>query len=276
MLEREFGQFPISIATSLALEGALGIYPEKETGVNVLLEYEEIWINLLTLFRNVVGALGKDALTVETVASLSNHVMRDIEVLEALFKEHGFQIKPVYYVSNYDGLAKRYPHAVLRTLKTDKQKLFHLFQTRTLKDVLQRLAHEGGRDTRVFDLKIDPKTHAKALMITHFAYDLLAHKRFGKLTLLESHTGALKERQQWYTKYYNGKELAMIPFREDFIQVFGDNELFHPWPKGARETIIELARAHRWNQNTTTALIEYNLSLLKDHHLRETLKAMLV
>ena len=61
---REKGQLPISIASSLAIESALGIMESDEPGYKPpasppLLDYDAIWINLRTLFRNLHGSMNR-------------------------------------------------------------------------------------------------------------------------------------------------------------------------------------------------------------------------
>ena len=57
---RAVGYFPLSIASSLALEGALGIHPDHPAGSKVLKDFNGHMVNIKTLFRNYYEAIGKD------------------------------------------------------------------------------------------------------------------------------------------------------------------------------------------------------------------------
>lgn len=268
LADREAGQYPLAIATSLALEGATGIYPEKETHKNELAEYSELWVNLRTLFRNLYNAVHSDGQGALTAGDLHDAMLEEISALESVVLEHNFSMAIVYYVSNYAGLERKYPKALLKKPKTPKQLIYAEIQRKTIEELLKTLGKEGGRDVRVFDLKLHPKnptqTYGSALMLTHYAYDLLSYPSFSELRLLESHTGAIKPRSEWYTKYHDGRNLPMIPFREDLMQIFGDSELFSAWNIKDRRPIIELAIAKKWHAMTTVAKIRQDLSGLQN------------
>lgn len=276
---REMGQFPLSIPTSLALEGAMGVYPEKETHINVLPDYDEMWINLRTLFRNLMGSMKSEDAAQVTPTPVAQALLAEMEHLETILTERSAgRMKLVFYVSNYRGLEQKYPKAYVRKDTTPKQVIRTEIQKKAIQHLLDLLKEQGGHDVRVFELKLKTAKPTKALILTHYAYDLFVHPQFAQLDLLESHTGAIKPRSQWYTKYVDGKTLPMIPFREDFIQIFGDAETFSPWPIKHRREIIDLATKHHWTQVTTKALIDYNLTLLhaSNPYLVDTLKTMLV
>ena len=276
---REMGQFPLSIPTSLALEGAIGIYPEKETHINVLPEYDEMWINLRTLFRNLMSSMKSEEAAAVTPTPVAEALMTEIEHLESIIKERSAnRIHLVFYVSNYVGLENKYPKAYIRKDSTPKQLIRTEIQKKAIQHLLNLLKEQGGHDVRVFQQKLSTAKPTKALIITHYAYDLFVYPQFSQLDLLESHTGVVKPKSQWYTKYVDGKTLPMIPFREDLIQIFGDAETFSPWPIKHRRQLIELAEKHHWTQVTTKALIDYNLTLLHktDPYLADTVKSMLV
>lgn len=277
VLDREFGQFPLSIATSLALEGATGIYPERETGINELPKYPQLWINLRTLFRNMHGSIPREDLTSIAAEQYAQALFDEMErLVEIVSEKSNGASKVVFYVSNYKDMEKQYPHALLRKPKTDRQLGYDDAQKKSVTKLLEMLEKRGGMDVRVFDRKIRNSEHLRALIITHYSFDLVAHNQFSELDLLESHTGVIKPRSQWYTKFIDGKTLPMIPFGETMLQIFGDSETFHPWPSKVRREIIELAEKHRWTQLTTRDKLSYNFEMLKDPFLKAVLKEMLV
>lgn len=280
LTDRELGQFPLSIATSLAFEGATGIHPEQPKQTATLADYGELWVNLRTLFRNIYNAVHKDAQGGLTPEALVNGLMEEIDHLDALVQEQASNMRIVYYVSNYAGLARKYPKGLLRKASTERQQIYAEIQRLTIKGLLTDLGRAGARDVRVFELDLKSKNpsehYGKALMLTHYAYDLLSHYEFQELALLESHTGAIKPRALWYTKYVDGKELSCIPFRADLIQIFGDSELFSAWNIKDRRPLIELAKAKGWHALTTVSKIRQDIRFLVNPVLHKTVNELLL
>lgn len=275
--EREVGQYPLSVATSLALEGATGIHPEIPIRKAPLLDYGEFWVNLRTLFRNFMGALHKEAAGGVTPLQIDEAIRDEMEQIKRIVHDvSNSRCKVVFYVSNYANMQQKYPHAKLRGERTDKQMEYMELKRQTLQSLLKNLEQQGGEDIRVFALKLFPQQQAKTLIFTHFAYDLLSYKAFSSLDLVESMTGAIKKRAQWYTKYQGGRELSMIPFREDFLQVFGDARTFFPMNIRIKKAVIELAQKYNWTQVTTSDKIRQNIGYLKDPEIQNLLEEILV
>lgn len=279
LAERMTGQFPVSIATSLALEAGLGIHPEIESKTVRFSEYNEFWVNLRTVYRNMMGAMEGDASSMVLGQFVAEEMQREMDRIQDIVAP-AMKGRVVFYVSNYKDVEKKYPNARIRVDNTQKQKIFR----KTMTDAIQHLlflekppAHtkEVSR-IKVFDLALKPEVQLKTLILTHIPYDLLSAKHFGSLDLLESHTGHIKGRAQWYTKYYNGKELLKIPFREDLIQVFGDNELFHPYPIEQRKELLEVANKYNWSSLTTTEKIRYGIDMIRNPYFVAKLRAMMV
>lgn len=277
--ERTIGQLPLSVATSLAIESALGIHPEIQVTEAPIKHYTEFWVNLKTLYRNMVGSLQPDALNMVLGVPMGEEIRSEMDRIDSVIGDE-YGVKVVYYACNYNHLQTSHPNARLRMDTTAKQKLF----TKTMIDALQHVitaeqppAHlKIESRVRVFDREIKPKTSVKTLILTHVPLDLCSAKHFGELTLLESHTGAIKEKAQWYTKYLNGKDLARIPFREDLLQIFGDNETFHPYPIEQRRELLEVAENYKWTSLTTLDKIRYSIEQLKNPYFKAKLRAMLI
>jgi hypothetical protein len=270
--QRTVGQYPISIATSLALESACGIHPEIKVASPPILKYEQLWVNVRTLFRNFLGALDKTAVKGVQAPEIAETLAGEMDYIRSIVQDvTGGRCQVVFYVSNYNGLDRRFKHAVLRMDSTDRQKEYTLIQKQTIERLLKTNPEIKG-----FELKIKPTHPVRAMIITHYAYDLSAHDEFTKLVLVESHTGAIKEFAQWYTKYYDGKELSMIPFREDFLQIFGDAETFRPFDPKLRKELIAIATKYNWTAVTTKAKILYGVDTLQNPFYKATVRDMLL
>lgn len=253
---RTLGLYPLSVATSLAIESANGVHPEIVVETPPIREYGELWVNMRTLFRNFVRCLPKDAI----------RGIPAVEVAHALLQEQEQIVqtvpcKVVFYLSNYAGMEHKYPHAVLRADSTENQRLYTALQADALQALLEM---QPPHKVEGFELKLSSPARVKTAIITHYPYDLLSWRHFGELTLLESHTGAFKERAQWYTKYLNGKELPVMPFREDLIQLFGDAEHFRPGDPRLRRELCELVKKYHWSAITTYDKILYAVEQLQN------------
>lgn len=273
--ERVKGQFPLSIATSLALESALNMHPDIPPRPDLPIKrFTDLWINLRTLFRNFHNALPKGLSETVTVQEMVEGLIEEMEIIPDVLKYYLDDRAPkiTFYLSKYKDLPKHYPKAKLRVDSTDKQ--FHYSKLQDA--VMAAFRHHYSGRFMEFDLKLKGSQAGRTAIITHYAYDLLSHKDFSGLTLLESHTGSFKSSDRWYTKYYQGTALTMIPFREDFLQVFGDQELFKPMEVALRKDLIRIATKRNWSSVTTKARIETGIDELENPDHKTLMKSILV
>lgn len=269
--ERVVGQYPLSIATSLAIEGAMGVHPDKPDQTQKLLpKYDVIWVNLKTIFRNLYNAIDRSVVQDVKIHDFVDAFTSEIDQLKNVISvETAGKMPVVLYVSDYASLDQKYRHATIRGDQTPLQQQYSRLMVATISQYMK--AH--GTEVKSYSLKITDAEPRRALILTHYAFDLFA-PRMPQLSLLESHTGTIKDKHMWYTKYLNGKELVNIPFREDLIQVFGDNETFRPMKPSIRNQILELAEKYRWSQVTTSDKIKYGIDQLKDPLLKEILRSL--
>ena len=273
---RAVGALPLSIATSLAVESAVGIHPEIHVARPPVLSYDEFWINLRTLFRNFMGALDKETYRAVEPMAISESLIEEMFHIQEIVKQYSSRTKVVFYISNYKNMEIRYPYAVTRRDNTEAQKIYTLLLEKSVGIILKKLHQHPELPIAVFDLKLIPSAKKKTMIMTHIAFDLVSHKAFSHLSLIESHTGKIKEEAQWYTKYYQGKELSLFPFREDFIQVFGDSETFRPGDSTLRKELIALANKYKWNALITDEKIRYCINQMTNQYHKEVLKQLLV
>jgi hypothetical protein len=247
---RALGFFPLSIATSLAIESAVGIHPDMPQPRDMpppITQYKSIWINMRTLYRNIVGAMSKDVAAAISAVEIAEILDEEMRVIPDMLREYaGYPIKVQYYFNNLKKIENKYREADIRKDNSDRQKIY----TAIMGDVMEVMLAERRDQFMVVDDML-PGEAVKTLIITHIAYDLLSSKNFGSLTLLESHTGRIKPKPLWYSKYYQGRDLACIPFTEELLQVFGDTETFHPLDKKLREAIITVAEKRNWHASTS-------------------------
>lgn len=270
--ERTMGKFPLSVATSIALESAIG-HPDPTNGRpsnNALVMYEEFWVNLKTLFRNICGCLPPNS-PKPPVEDLVIAMLNEIKVIQDIVQRNS-QARAVFYVSNYSRLDALYKHVELRRDNTPKQKDF----TKTMESVIQRVINKLPKDDNSFKLfahDLRPNTRKRTLILTHVPYDLVSAHNFGSLDLLESHTGHIKNKTLWYTKYFQGNDLPPIPLTHYLLPVFGDKEMFRPLNLKAKAEMLALIKKNGWNALTTDAKMKNDIKGLPNKLLVETIQS---
>lgn len=280
--EREVGQFPLSIATSLAIEGALGIMKEddargvKQDSANPpIKEYQHLWVNLRTLFRNIHGSMKREAADSLDVNALSEMLLIEATTLASVVHARTQRrVSVFFYACTYKSLASFYPHANFKETLTDKQRIYAGFESSSV-EALLKLPHEL-LNIETFNMTISPQgSFEHVAVMTHYPVDLLEMKGVRDIGLLESHTGVIKTKYQWYTKLKNGKELVRIPFDRMTLQLLGDSAgMFSAYPPAFRKKLLEIAEKHQWNQRTTRDRIMLTISLAKDPVFEGTVKKL--
>ncbi|QVD49141.1 hypothetical protein LUCX_71 [Xanthomonas phage vB_XciM_LucasX] len=247
---RDVGQVPVSIGTSLALEGAFGIYPDRPEMPPPLQRVRQVWVNLRTIVRNLYACLPTEVRDMVLPDDLWQAALGELTIIRnAVTQTSRGQVQVVYYVSDYARMHQRFPGAILREPKTPKQIFQHKIEDTTLRMMLER---NHDQHVELYDFDITGQ-HQASFIITHLPVDLLARYRFERLELLESHTGIVKGPAAWNTKLTNGRELSNIPFNKFTLQLFGDNgNMFAPQAPTLRKTVLALA--HRWSWTNVSSL----------------------
>lgn len=269
---RTMGKYPLSIATSIALESITG-HPEPTNGKqthNSLGGYGEFWINVKTLFRNIAGSLQPNTPKPKNDEFVIT-VLNEIKAIRDIVQRNS-QAKVIFYISNYDRLDSIYRHVELRRDTTPKQKDY----TKTMQDVLQQVIRKIPKDNNYFLLfnhDLRPKTQVRTLMLSHITYDLTFADNFIYLDLLESHTGLVKSKHLWYTKYFQGNTLPPFPLTKYLLPVFGDRETFRPLNIKAKSDVLKLIEDCKWHALTTDAKMKHDIKKLNNKFLVETIQS---
>lgn len=274
LLSRTTSAFPVAIGTSLALESAFtsGGDPYdkdriKPAPVN-LNKYQEIWINVSTLFRNIYSSVPADEAEKASYEDYAQVLWSEIEFIKDLVaRDTQGRVKVMFYVANYSHLAKIKDGTVLREQNTPKQVYYKFLHDHAIKALLQynqkNFGHLGWT-IHVFDKYVMPSGHPNVLIMTHIPYDLVKFAKFAKLDLLESHTGITKSRPGWHTKLHGCATNPGIPFSERMLKFYGDSHMFKPASVKARFAVTELAKAKRWTWMTTDDKVKNDVKSLQD------------
>lgn len=274
---RIISSYPISISTSLALEtlfdprlppyDAQRIVPPRAD----LHKYQEMWFNVLTLFRNLAGSVDKNVFLTQRIDILAYTLEQEIEVIKSLFQVEGMGLcKPRFYCFQYETLNKVDPRIKLRQDNTEYQKQFKSMFFDVLKLLVKRM------DILITDYDL-PRSNQNALIMTHICYDLLNYKRFNRLDLLESNTGKVKSRNEWNSKYYpvSGRDMSHLPFLRSLLLVLGDKVLIHPSDIKIRKMILDISEQRGWTPLTTIDKIRQDFDMdIRDLYIRQFLNSL--
>ena len=266
IIDRTVGVYPISIGTSLAIEGLThtGEF-DKEKGAPPIKECGMLYINIRTLFRNAFGSYDdlKDRLTADIMIET---LINDINEIKEAVKASSPSTVCVVYLCRYKQLNKIFKEAKFKNPNTANQIFYNALEH----DAYLECDKDTYGEIKYFDTEL--KGDVDTFIITHMPIDLLSHKRFPSLTLLESHTGKVKNKMLWYTKL-NGKR-PDIPFNRAFIQIFGDGVTFSPQAIKVRRVIQSCAEKNRWHQNTSSERIILNLRTTNEPHVLDFFKKL--
>lgn len=258
LASRTTSSYGISIGTSMALEALFG--PAKErydppppVPDRILLnEYDELIINMITLTRNMLSAVETGSLATVTPEMCHEYLKKELDTIfglcESVMNETAIRLLMPSYTREYTRQSS--VNVTLRNDKTAKQK--HI--TSTVDGVAKMFKRDkNGYEIDFIDSDVIGKRDTRSLIITHIPHDLLNHKTFMSLSLLESHTGKLKGRHEWSTKYFpiNGVDLSFLPFNKKLLTIFGDKYMYSPMVIGFRRTIVEIGTNCKWNPTTS-------------------------
>ncbi len=260
---RELGQLQISIGTSLAIEGFLGIHPSQPRLPSIRREVTELWINLATLIRNFYASMTVEQQEQVELNDVVFIITDEMRIIESTVRSHTTgKVDVVYYHSNIDRLNKQFPKAVIKTPSTLRQMALDESMKSTMKGLIQTLRYEN---IPFIEIEDRPSVSMNVVTIlTHYPHELLWDTRFNSLILLESHTGRLKQKSLWNGKLSGVSIEDRIPFNEVTLCIFGDNVLFKGGPIKDRKLIRELGEKNRWNIVTTVSKMKHDVNTKLD------------
>lgn len=282
-MNRNTSSFPISIGTSLALES---IFLPRTTPYDstrripneiLLSEYDEIWFNVSTLFRNLRGSVVSNVIKQTDYKEMTDWLIVDMANIMDLFLREGKGMCRVYfYTSNYKALKSKYSGSKVVAFR-EKVTAIQKFDAKLESDTTKELLKRYPKDIVQFDSKIIPGgVSSRALIMTHIPYDLCSYNKFAKLDLLESHTGILKTKRDWASKFnvYETERQLWLPFLEKILLIFGDPYLIKPMLPGIRGEVIRIGRISKWTPMTTLDKVNMDLRQITEDMVRHIIVAL--
>jgi len=274
-IDRETGQFPLSIGTSLALEGLLGVHPQAPKQPSGVGQIGEVWVNLRTLIRNFYAAMTVEVAAKAPMELAAQVLCEELGSIPDVLNQHarGRYILKVYH-NDLTDFKWQFPHAVHKTPKTEKQRQYHTFETLVLKLMLLQLGHD--RYPVLVVKRYPDNSNRVAALLTHHTHELLWRTRFSRLFLLESHTGRLKSTGQWGGKLNGVSEDDHLPLNEFTLQLFGERQLLGSMTKKLRDETRQLAVVRHWTAVTTVAKIRNDVMRYGGENLKRAYHEVMV
>ncbi len=267
LYDRTVSGFPLSISTGLAFESIFpprqAVYdPERDIPEHInITEYDQLWINVDTLFRNMIQSSSKEAVMNTGYKETCAVLIDEMSTIESLmFNEGGGTCVPVFYVCDYTHALRNIHRGInLRTDSTANQLHYTDLRNKTMKEL---------KSLRT-DIKFYPgaikasQPKDSVLMLTHIPYDLLSKRDFKRLDLLESNTGKLKKPFQWNSKYYPvpKRNMSILPFHRCLLMSLGDKVLVQPMTLSIRSQIMDTAEKKEWTPATTIEKVLLDLGI---------------
>lgn len=257
---RAMSGFPVSIATGMALETIFdpvqSVYDDTRVVPDKieLNTYNNYIFNVSTLLRNITSSIPSGDILMIPKKDILDALLDEIAWLTEFFHAEGLTIN--FYTNNYAFVKSTYDkEGILRKATTDKQ----IAMDNITKYCLDHISKQD--EVMQFSNTIHYNREDQALIFTHVPWDLLSYGKFVKLDLLESHTGVIKSRKLWNTKYHAIPEhdMSFLPFMEKLLTTFGDHVMFKPAPVKER---IELWSAMKKKPGINPLTTELSFSFM--------------
>lgn len=271
LTSRMMGQLPISIATSVAFESLLNMEPPSDAppwvrrpsgSVQPIRRQKELWINLRTLLRNIDGAINPEVENLTSPLDYYRALVAEMATIETIVNELPAEERPktVYFTKSYENLSRIWPNALFRDVTAPKLKVFAVLEN----NVMSYFADDIRKGVFAQDKVIIADSYLspgiRAALISHFPVDLVLTKGNKFELLVESHTGALKLKQEWYTKLRDGNKYPRIPFDKAMVQIFGDKEnMLSPQTLAIRKRLGVISEKYRWSPMTTRDRVIFSI-----------------
>lgn len=241
---------------------------------------DELWINVRTLHRNLVGSVDKDFPKMDLKsADCAAVVLEEMRTIRGIIAEASSDnVEVRFYFCELKRLQHDFPKASLYTPTTNLQIFEKHLEDETM---IYLLAEDMGKsligvtnwEVRPTIWGVPPK---RVALITSYPTDLLHRFSFTELLLAESYTGVVKPHSEFYTKLKNRPDGVKLPFNIFTLQIYGDNgRIFDPNPRKIREAVTAIAVKDGWTFATTRDRIVASVKKSPDVPLVQILLAMI-
>lgn len=256
LFTRAMSGFNLSVATGLAMESVFEpteevIDPNREVPDKLNINKDYLFmINIETLYRNFMGSISKDVQLTTQPEHIAYLLLEEIRVIESLCAEEGAgKLTPYFYYTDYDKVTSYFNKIVK---KRQAKSPLQIENKKKMDKALEYLCILR-EDIHQHKSKFDYPRDENCILFSHHPYDLLFYPNFKEMVLLESHTGKIKKRVQWNTKYYPypNQDMSIFPFNRTLLLVFGDRSQYSPTDLKLRKYVVDAAISGKWTPLTT-------------------------
>ena len=260
---RAMGQLPLSIATSIAFESLFNMEPAPDApawvrrpkgSVEPIKHIGELWINLRTMLRNIDGAIDSEAINEASPMDYYRVLVSEISAIQALVNDIPLEQRPQlrFYTKSYENLSRIWPHALFRDVTAPKLKVYAVLENNVMSYFAEDIKKGVFNPEQIVIADCFLNLGARATLLSHFPVDLVLTKGNKFEALVESHTGAIKRKEEWHTKLRDGSKYPRIPFDKAMVQIFGDKEnMLSPQTMQIRKRLAAISEKYHWNPTTT-------------------------
>lgn len=267
LLSREIGMsVPVSIGTALIVESDNAALDKWES---------HLLINIRTLVRNIIGSVDYSQRTILMTDDIVDILIEEMDILKQVLPDYKPGLEISYYLPDYSGIMHDFKHANPKLYDTEKLQWEYIVGYRVCQRMLE---YNRDKDHPVKFIECGWKLERDkrpTTLLTSFPSDLLSQYQFPKMNLLESHTGKIKLRRDWYSKLSGDRDVNKnIPFNKFTLTVFGDGVFFLVVNRKVKRIVLEMASRDKWNYTTTDARIKMSISHIRHEEDRKILLDM--
>lgn len=242
---RTLGSTGISIGTHLMLESLFDVtlYDESREFKKVSIKrFKKHVYNIYTIIRNILSSYNHQVpADFLMAAEFSNVLQEEIKLIAGMYSGSG--CKPLIFYPNYDKLYKAY-NIDKKDVETKSYQM-HIAVRNFLRDYDSKTPIDCCNDKKTYKHTMDANT----IITTHIGLDLFNK---GNYYLMESHTGALKSKLEFSTKYRDFGETPAdrLPWGEEFYFLLGDYTFVKGVPIRIKRELFNIAKKFQWNVKT--------------------------
>lgn len=252
--DRTIGNSGLAIGTHLMLEtifyNDLEIYDQtrefKKENIN---NYDFHIYNIFTIVRNLLNAClykNKEELILDP--TFPSVLGSEVNKVSSYYK--GCNCKPLLFYPDYKPIYTGF------NISKPTGDTVTYREHMLVKGVLSKINIKSCNNHKGY---VIPKLKGEILLTTNIAVDLFNQH---SLTLLESHTGKLKTKSQFNTKYHPiGKsDLTHLPFIEELLYILGDKTIVIPLDIKTRKELLDISIKHKWTPRSTRSQVLSDLN----------------
>lgn len=246
---RSLSSFGVSVGTGLSLESIFTptterIDPDRKIPNKINpSDYKVHVYNVYTLGRNIISSIvTPDKIKASSSTALITVLQEEIDMITSMYDDlENVDVK--FYMPDY---------------KKDMQ---YFYAGKDENRTTAYIDFVAAMSNIYTNLKLDSSLvwkakggNEKTLILTNIAIDLVSLiKSIPNLALLESHTGKIKTKYSFNTKYKKiGKtEMTQMPFMRGLLYILGDNSLLKPESIKVRRSLLKVAIDKNWTPRTT-------------------------